>query len=71
MRGRISNWITDKGHGFITRDDGRDDMFCHVSAVQYAHPGIGDVVSLEEGELRQGRLRAEAVTLNQREPRFK
>ena len=32
--GRIRSWKDDKGFGFITPDDGSEDLFAHFSAIQ-------------------------------------
>ena len=41
-------WFNDsKGFGFITRDDGEKDVFCHHSAIQDA---LGGFRTLSENE---------------------
>jgi CspA family cold shock protein len=41
-------WFNDsKGFGFLTRDDGEKDVFCHHSAIQDAGGGYK---SLREGQ---------------------
>ena len=31
--GTITFWNAEKGFGFIKRDDGRPDLFCHINEV--------------------------------------
>lgn len=39
--GTVQHWKTDRGYGFVKRDDGGDDIFVHVSAVLSA--GLADL----------------------------
>ena len=41
--GTISFWNAEKGFGFIQRDDGRPDLFCHINEV------VEDVEALSVG----------------------
>lgn len=58
-RGTIKFFNDDKGFGFIASEDGSEDLFVHISAVQAAGlHGLneGDVVSFErETDRRSGR----------------
>jgi CspA family cold shock protein len=45
MQGTVKFYNAAKGYGFITSDEGDNDIFVHISAVE--QPGLG---SLEEGQ---------------------
>eukprot|EP00429_Kryptoperidinium_foliaceum_P066078 CAMPEP_0176061870 /NCGR_PEP_ID=MMETSP0120_2-20121206/30849_1 /TAXON_ID=160619 /ORGANISM="Kryptoperidinium foliaceum, Strain CCMP 1326" /LENGTH=212 /DNA_ID=CAMNT_0017395431 /DNA_START=81 /DNA_END=716 /DNA_ORIENTATION=+ len=63
--GSIKNWNAEKGFGFISPDDGGDDVFCHKSAI----PGTemldrGDKVLFDEDyDEQKGKTRAVNVTV--------
>ncbi len=61
--GKVKFFNTDKGFGFITSDAGGDDVFVHVSALQYGDLlKEGQSVSYDLGQDRKsGRSRAENV----------
>jgi cold shock CspA family protein len=42
--GTITHWNAAKGWGFIRRDDGRADLFCHINQV------IEDIEELKPGQ---------------------
>lgn len=39
MTGRIKKFIQERGFGFITRDDGEEDIFFHESETQETREG--------------------------------
>ena len=58
--GTIKHWNDDKGYGFITPDNGGNDVFLHIKAFKkWSHrPEIGQVVSYNTTSGDKGRLRA-------------
>lgn len=50
ITGKVKWFNAEKGYGFITRDDGEKDVFCHFSAIQgsgYRKLDEGDRVEFE------------------------
>ena len=67
MRGRITHFKDEKSYGFIQAEDySVDVVFMHLSDCRYSDPKPGDHVEFAEGEIRDGRVRAEDVRLIQR-----
>lgn len=62
--GTVKFFNDDKGFGFITPDDGGQDVFVHVSALQRGGSlREGDKVSFEVGQDRKtGKSKAENVS---------
>ena len=61
-RGTVKWFSEDKGYGFITPDDGSEDLFVHYSAIQgsgYRNLDEGERVSYEPTQGRKG-LQAES-----------
>ena len=63
--GSVKFFNEDKGFGFITPEDGGQDVFVHVSSLQRgASLRQGDLVSFELGEDRKtGKSKAENVSV--------
>lgn len=66
--GTVKWFNADKGFGFITNDDGSDDVFVHFSAIQsegYKSLNEGDKVSFgtEPDPKNSSKLRAVNVTV--------
>lgn len=61
--GTVKFFAQDKGFGFITPDDGGQDVFVHVSALGYGGTlREGDKVSYDVGQDRKtGKSKAENV----------
>ncbi|MBB1060029.1 cold shock domain-containing protein [Lysobacter spongiae] len=61
--GHLSEWNEDRGFGFIAPANGRARLFVHVSAFprQGGPPSIGEILSYEVGEGRDGRAAAQRV----------
>lgn len=58
--GRLTQWDTAKGYGFITPDAGGPKLFAHIKAFgpRAAAPSVGELVSFELGVDAQGKPRA-------------
>ena len=56
-QGKITRWKDDKGFGFITPDDGGNDLFVHFSEIKmsgYATLEENQKVTFEVGEGKKG-----------------
>jgi len=62
--GTCARWHAERGFGFITPDDGGEDVFCHVSAITdgNALPEGGKVTFTVRFDDRQNKDRAQDVT---------
>jgi len=57
MQGTVKWFNESKGYGFITPDDGGQDLFVHFSEIQgegYKSLREGDKVSFEKGQGQKG-----------------
>lgn len=57
IQGTVKWFNAEKGYGFITRDDGEKDVFCHFSSLQmegFKKLEEGDVVEFEVTEGQKG-----------------
>lgn len=59
-KGKLVRWIDDKGFGFIKQDNGKDDIFIHISALRgmSRKPIIGDVIHYQTSFDANGKARA-------------
>lgn len=65
-KGTVKWFNPKKGYGFIAPEDGSDDAFVHISAVEAAGlSGLdeGQVIEFELGEGRDGKLAAQSLKL--------
>jgi uncharacterized membrane protein YsdA (DUF1294 family)/cold shock CspA family protein len=65
VKGKITNWNDDKGFGFITANDGGNQVFIHISAFsnRKRRPEVNQMVTYAISTDNQGRLRAKNATL--------
>ena len=65
LTGTIKFFDTVKGFGFLIRDDGKPDLFCHISQVapEFDYPNQGDRVTFIDGKTRDGRPCAKRVVV--------
>ena len=50
MIGTVKYWNAERGYGFVAREDGSGDVFCHVSSLAEGLKGlaVGDKVEFDE-----------------------
>ncbi|MBD9361914.1 cold shock domain-containing protein [Methylomonas fluvii] len=65
QKGTLKRWIDDKRYGFITPDDGGDDVFLHISSLKGAtrRPVESDIVYFDVIIDLTGQRRAVGVTI--------
>lgn len=52
--GKVKFFNNDKGFGFITPDDGGQDLFVHISGIESGSIAEDDQVDYEVGEGKKG-----------------
>ena len=59
-KGKLVRWIDNKGFGFIKPENGRDDVFIHISALKGMgrKPIVGDVIYFDVSKDAKGKTRA-------------
>ncbi len=59
-KGKLVRWFDDKGFGFIKQDNGKGDIFIHISALRgmSRKPIIGDVIHYQTSVDDNGKVRA-------------
>lgn len=71
-KGKIRSWNDDRGFGFVSPNNGGDDVFIHIKAfsVRNVRPEAGDIVVFSIIKDDNGRFRAvNAKFVNEKEPR--
>mgnify|MGYP000503447943 CR=1 FL=1 len=59
-KGKLVRWIDEKGFGFIKPENGKDDVFIHISALKgmIRKPIIGDLIHYQISSDSNGKTRA-------------
>ena len=59
-KGKLVRWIDEKGFGFIKPENGKDDIFIHISALKgmSRKPIIGDLIHYQSSSDSNGKTRA-------------
>ena len=59
-KGKLIRWLDNKGFGFIKPENGKDDVFVHISALKgmSRKPVVGDIIHFEIGIDAKGKTRA-------------
>ncbi|WP_121970574.1 cold shock domain-containing protein [Leptolyngbya sp. BC1307] len=71
QRGKLSSWKDDRGFGFIKPDDGSQDVFLHISALERLsrRPKVNDMILYERATESNGKVRAAKVSIQGVSPR--
>ncbi len=59
-KGKLVRWIDEKGFGFIKPENGKDDVFIHISALKGMNrkPSIGNLIHYKISTDSNGKVRA-------------
>ena len=59
-KGTLARWFDDRGFGFIKPENGKRDIFIHISAFKNRsrHPVVGDVIYYQVSVDNDGKTRA-------------
>jgi cold shock CspA family protein len=65
-KGQLVTWKDDRGFGFIKPDDGRKEVFLHISALKGAgrRPKVGDTILYELVTEADGKVRASKASIH-------
>lgn len=70
-KGKLTTWKDDRGFGFIQPDNGRKEVFLHISAVKGGgrRPQEGDTILYEQVSESNGKLRAAKASIQSVAPK--
>ncbi len=70
-KGQLVTWKDDRGFGFIKPDDGRKEVFLHISALKGAgrRPKVGDTIFYNLVTEADGKVRASKASIHGVAPR--
>ncbi len=60
LKGRLERWNDNKGFGFVSAEQGKEDIFVHISAFKNSHrrPLVGDVIFYQTDVGNDGKIKA-------------
>ncbi len=71
QQGKLSSWKDNRGFGFIRPDDGSQNVFLHISALERLsrRPKVGDIILYERTAESDGKVRATKASIRGVVPR--